>query len=91
MTDDQPQDRHVGDAPIEAAYREKMTRVAHAIDSFFNEGLRNGDRTTGFVLLVFPFNSDSGRCNYISNGADRNDIVKLLTEQLKHFQELGHG
>jgi hypothetical protein len=29
------------------------------------------DRKTSFVLLVYPFDSSTGRCNYISNGAYR--------------------
>jgi len=48
-------------------------------------GARGKDRSTGFVLLVFPFGETEGRCNYISNGADRKDIVKLLREQANRF------
>jgi hypothetical protein len=77
----------LGDAPIEPAYIEKMNQVAHALDEVFNGGKHGNDRTTGFVLLVFPFGSQDGRCNYISNGADRRDIVKLFTEQIKRFEE----
>ena len=29
---------------------------------------------------------DEGRCNYISNGADRKDIVVMLKEQIKRFE-----
>lgn len=29
---------------------------------------------------------DGGRCNYISNGADRRDIVSLLREQAARFE-----
>jgi hypothetical protein len=42
---------------------------------------KGADRPTGFVLMVFPF-SDKGRCNYISNGADRRDIVTLMKEMI---------
>jgi hypothetical protein len=36
--------------------------------------------------LVFPFGAEDGRCNYISNGADRRDIVTMLKEQIKRFE-----
>jgi hypothetical protein len=36
--------------------------------------------------MVFPFDDKSGRCNYISN-AERPDVVRLLKEQLRHFEE----
>lgn len=71
----------LGDQPIEARYEAKMQALAGALDELLNDGARGGDRTTGFVLLVFPFGSEDGRCNYISNGADRKDIVRLFREQ----------
>lgn len=75
----------LGDAPIEKAYRAKMNEVAVALDEFFNGEAKGQDRDTGFVLLVFPFGS-GGRCNYISNGADRKDIVAMMKEQIKRFE-----
>ena len=77
----------LGSAPIEPKYAEMMKDVARAIDTFFNGSLRGPDRPTGFVLLVFPFGEKEGRCNYISNGADRADIIKLLREQANRFDE----
>ena len=74
----------LGDAPIEPAYADKMKAISFLID-----GILNGaklEREVGFVLLVFPFNSKDGRCNYISNGADRKDIIKLFREQIKRFK-----
>ena len=62
-----------------------LYRVAYALDELFNKGIKGSARTTGFVLLVFPFGDNSGRCNYISNGANRSDIVKLLREQANRF------
>lgn len=80
-------DHSLGDAPIEPAYIEKMQVLAAFLDEEFN-GDKHGDaRSTGFVMLVFPFGDDSGRCNYISNGADRKDIVKLFKEQIKRFED----
>jgi hypothetical protein len=80
-------ERHeLGDAPIEPEYRDTMNRVAGALDEAFNGVAKGNDRKVGFVLLVFPFGADDGRCNYISNGADRRDIVIMLKEQIKRFE-----
>jgi len=78
----------LGDAPIEPAYVEQMQSVAAALDQIFNGDQHGGDRETGFVLLVFPFGSKDGRCNYISNGADRADVLRLLKEQARRFEGL---
>lgn len=76
----------LGDQSIEPAYIEKMNQLARFIDQFFNEHERGKDRPTGFVLLVFPFEDRAGRCNYISNGADRDDIVVLMKEMIARFE-----
>ena len=76
----------LGDAPIEPAYREQMNAVARALDETFNGDAKGNNRKVGFVLLVFPFESHEGRANYISNGADRRDIVTLFKEQIKRFE-----
>ena len=77
----------LGDGPIEAAYSAQMQAVAQVLDEVFNGQARGSDRQTGFVLLVFPFGTADGRCNYISNGADRSDITRLLREQARRFEE----
>ncbi len=76
----------LGDAPIEPKHREQMNAIAHALDEMFNGPAKGSDRKVGFVLLVFPFGNDDGRCNYISNGADRRDIVTMFKEQIKRFE-----
>jgi hypothetical protein len=76
----------LGDAPIENEYLEKMNAVARALDELFNGEKRGKAREVGFVLLVFPFGEKEGRCNYISNGADRRDIVTMMKEQIKRFE-----
>lgn len=63
-----------------------MESIATAIDILFNGQAGGPHRETGFVLLVFPFNDARGRCNYISNSADRADVVTLLREQIKRFE-----
>jgi hypothetical protein len=77
----------LGDAPITDRYREQMNTVARALDEAFNGKARGADRETGFVLLVFPFgNAEGARCNFISNGADRKDIVVLMKEIIARFE-----
>ena len=76
----------LGDAPIEPDYREKMVDTAQALDEYFNGQAKGPNRKVGFILLVFPFGEGEGRCNYISNGADRKDIIVMLKEQIKRFE-----
>jgi hypothetical protein len=76
----------LGDAPIEDRYHALMNAVAATIDEAFNGKAKGKDRKVGFVLLVFPFGNEDGRCNYISNGADRRDIVVMMKEQIKRFE-----
>jgi hypothetical protein len=85
----QPHQR-LGDAPIEAEYHETMTAVAQALDEMFNGQIGGPGRKTGFVLMVFPFEEispgGSSRWNYISNGADRRDVVTLMREMIARFE-----
>lgn len=82
----------IGDGPIQEEYVQMMNGIAHALDAAFNgDDAKPGERKTGFVLLVFPFASPdghahSGRCNYISNGAARADIVAMFKEQIARFE-----
>jgi hypothetical protein len=77
----------LGDAPVEPQYIKQMRALAEVIDEVFNgkPQERQGERTTGFVLLVFPFFDHHGRCNYMSN-AKREDVVTMLKEQLARFE-----
>ena len=77
----------LGDAPIQKEYEKEMIALANFLDEAFNKGIKGNDRKIGFVLLVFPFGEGEGRCNYISNGADRKDIIKLFREQAKRFEK----
>jgi hypothetical protein len=77
----------LGDAPIEPKHREQMNAVARALDEVFNGDVKGPARKVGFVLMVFPFGEAfDGRCNYISNGADRKDIVTLMREMIARFE-----
>ena len=75
----------LGDGPIEEAYLESMNTLAQAIDQYFNGAAKGPHRETGFVLMVFPFGEKIGRCNYISNGADRRDVRTLMKEMIARF------
>ena len=44
------------------------------------------NRKVGFVLMVYNFGDQPGRCNYISNGADRKDVVVLMREMIARFE-----
>lgn len=76
----------LGDAPTEDRYHADMEAVARALDTVFNGAAKGGDRDTGFVLLVFPYGDTEGRCNFISNGAAREDIVVLFKEMIRRFE-----
>jgi predicted component of type VI protein secretion system len=79
----QSDEEKLGDAGIEVQYHQLMTGVARELDRIFNDG---AERETGFVLLVFPFGNHDGRCNFISNGADRQEIVVLFKEMIARFE-----
>lgn len=76
----------LGDGPIEEEYRLKMEAVVRALDETFNGQVGGPGRKTGFVLLVFPFSDYEGRCNFMSNGANRADIVCLMKEMIARFE-----
>ena len=76
----------LGDAPIEAAYHRQMNDVARGLDEFFNGDAKAPDKKVGFVLLLFEYGETEGRCNFISNGADRKDIVVLFKEMIARFE-----
>jgi hypothetical protein len=77
----------LGDAPIEEAYHAEMKAIAAGLDEMFNGDTRAPDKKTGFVLLVFPFgDEEGGRTNFISNAADRKDIVVLFKGMIARFE-----
>jgi hypothetical protein len=79
----------LGDKPIQPEYIRLMNTIAGVLDEAFNGNAKGKDRKTGFVLMVYPFgNMEKGdaRCNYISNGADRKDVVTLMREMIARFE-----
>lgn len=74
------------DEMIEAKYRAQMQGVAEALDETFNGAAKHPNKKVGFVLLLFEYGEHDGRANYISNGADRKDIVTLFKEMIARFE-----
>jgi hypothetical protein len=79
-------EHQLGDGPIETQYAEKMQMVASALDDVFNGPKKHPNKEVGFVLLTFAFGEKEGRCNFISNGADRRDIICLFKEMIARFE-----
>jgi hypothetical protein len=78
----------LGDGPVQEEFMDTMRGLGRAIDVMFNGPPDEGgdmERNTGFVLMVFPFGDELGRCNYMSN-AERGDVVRLLKEQIHYFE-----
>jgi hypothetical protein len=77
----------LGDDPVPDDYKDRMTAIIKTLDQFMNGKDRGKDRKVGVVLLIFPFGySTDGRCNFMSNGADRNDVVALFKEMIARFE-----
>ena len=75
------------DQMIEATYRAQMQGIVEALDETFNGKARHPHKKVGFVLLVFEYGThDMKRANYISNGADRRDMVNLFKELIARFE-----
>jgi len=79
-------EHQLGDAPLEERYRVQMNAIAETLDEVFNPGQKAPNKTIGFVVLTFEYGSHDGRCNFISNGADRQDIVTLFREMIARFE-----
>ena len=75
-----------GDGPIAPEYREKMIAVIKTVDEFVNDNKRGKDREIGIVVLMFPFGDGPGRCNFMSNGVARQDLVALMKEMIARFE-----
>lgn len=79
-------EHELGDAPIEAHLRAQMNGIAEALDDTFNGDAKHPNKKVGFVLLTFAYGEKEGRCNFISNGADRKDVVALFKEMIARFE-----
>jgi hypothetical protein len=73
-------------AANEDEFAENMNAVGYGLDALLNGDAKGSDRKVGFVLLVFPFGDREGRCDYISNGANRWEVVTIMKRQIKRFE-----
>tara|TARA_R110002110_G_scaffold64634_2_gene178539 strand:- start:2166 stop:2438 length:273 start_codon:yes stop_codon:yes gene_type:complete len=75
---------------IQARYRQRMNEVMTSLDHMFNGPTRGADREVGIMLLIFPYGEQElgqeRRTNYISNGADRRDMIILMKELIARFE-----
>jgi hypothetical protein len=76
----------LGDKPIEKKYVEQMTAIMQTLDQFMNGDAKGAARKVGLVLLTFEYGDTSGRCNFMSNGADRRHLVTLFKEMIARFE-----
>lgn len=80
-------EQRLGDAPVEEQYHAQMTAIMQALDEYLNGPKGPGYvKRNGIVIMMFPFENFDGRCNYMSNGADRQDIVTLMKEMIRRFE-----
>lgn len=83
-------DNHlIGDGPVQLEFESKMAAIIQTVDEFLNEGKIGPNREIGVVLLTFRLTDNPGpedRCNFMSNGVDRADIVALFKEMIARFE-----
>jgi hypothetical protein len=79
-------DHDYGDAPVQEKYKEQMIAIITTVNKFFNGDAPVGKRKIAVVLMTFPFGDGPGRCNYMSNGVSREDMVVLFKEQAARFE-----
>lgn len=79
------------DSAIEPDHRTLMNEMMEAADEIWNKAAR--PRKVGLVFLVFPYDAPPDplpdgkpRCNYISNGADRQMMASLFREMAARFE-----
>ena len=82
----QAPDQRLGDAGVQEDMYAQLTAVMGAIDDFLNQGIKGSARPWGIVVMMFPYGNVEGRCNYMSNGADRKDVVTLMKEMVARFE-----
>ena len=75
-----------GDAPVDERYREQMIAIMRTLDEFVNGDTKGPARETAVVVLMFKFGDEPGRCNFMSNGVDRRDLVTLFKEMVARFE-----
>jgi len=81
-----PPDQRLGDQPIEGKFQDQMIAIMKTLDEFINPGQKAPNKDVAIVLMMFNYGDGPGRCNYISNGASRQDIVTLMKEMIARFE-----
>lgn len=77
----------IGDGPVQPEIFQHLQAVAMTINDFINgENTPPESYKWAFVVMMAPFGSALGRCNYISN-AQRMDVIRMLRDQLAHFEK----
>ena len=79
-------EKTIGNGPIDHEFQEIMAHVARALDALFNGDVPLGERTTGFILLAFPF-GPGGRYNVVSNGINDNDALTVFKEVIVEIED----
>ena len=63
---------------------EALQKIGQGLDLVLNGPVMSEDRTTGWVLLIWPFHSPA-IANYLSNG-DRETMIKALEETVARLK-----
>lgn len=87
--DQQKDSQKLGDGPVQEQYHAQMRAIMETLDDFMNPGLKGDKRKVGITVLIYPFNDlgdGEGRVNYMSNGADRKDVVVMMKEMIRRFE-----
>lgn len=76
---------------VEMPVNEALSSIAFALDRLLNgeqiaTNPLEADRKNGFLLLLFPYGEHEGRANMVGNGANREDIIRLLERQLEKLE-----
>ena len=64
--------------------RGPMVKAAEALNRALNLPFADAEDTTGFIILVFPFGEEEGRCHLLTN-ARREEIAGLLLDQAEAY------
>lgn len=81
----------MSDDPISEQYLAQMHGLMGVVDEVFNGKSSGAARKTGVILLVFPMNAEGdapvpGRCNYMSNGANRDDVKAMFKQVIARWE-----
>lgn len=64
--------------------RDPMIKAAETLNRALNLPFATAEATTGFIIMVFPFDEAEGRCHLLTN-ARREEIAGLLFDQAEEY------